>query len=377
MYILHIPSWFPDDKNPYSGNFIEKHISAIARFCTSVTLKVVFNDECKRDKTIEKRENETIITYFIQRRKSFAGKVFAKLYRDYLYEKAIKEIQQEFGIPKLIHLHVAYPRGNFAKRLSQRWKIPMILTEHWTIYQPQNRDKLTRKLHKKIATVYSSVSAYTAVSKNLQLCIANLFSGITSTVIPNVVDTEKFYPVQTTNQKKVIVHISTLDKDAKNFPGILHAVNELSKKRDDFTLKVIHENRSEEAEQYVQENNLSKFVSFLGSKTEDEVAKELQQSDFLLLFSNYENLPCVIVESFASGKPVVVTPVGGIAEIVDETRGIFVTPSNELELVQKLNYMLDNYQEYDSQLLRQFAEDNFATDRVGKQFFDFYKAVLQ
>ena len=377
MYILHIPSWFPDDKNPYSGNFIEKHISAIAKFYTSVTLKIVLDDECKRDKTIEKRENETIITYYIHRRTTLLGRAFVKLYREYLYEKAVKEIQQEFGIPDLIHLHVAYPRGGFAKKLSQRWHIPLLLTEHWSIYQPQNKDKLTRKLHKYLTSVYSSVSAYTAVSKNLQSNIANLFQGIKSTVIPNVVDTKKFYPAQTANQKKVIIHISTLDKDAKNFPGILHAIKELSEIRDDFMLKVIHENRSEEAEQYVKKNNLSEFVSFLGSKTEDEVAKELQQSDFLLLFSNYETFGCVIIEAFASGKPVLVTPVGGIPEIVDDTRGVFVAPCNELELVQKLNYMLDHYEKYSAQQLRQFAEENFALNRVGRQFFDFYQEILR
>jgi hypothetical protein len=44
MYILHSPSWFPDEHNPYSGNFIEKHVSAIALRYRCITLRVVPNE---------------------------------------------------------------------------------------------------------------------------------------------------------------------------------------------------------------------------------------------------------------------------------------------------------------------------------------------
>jgi len=375
MYILHIPSWFPDDRNPYSGNFIEKHIACIALRYRCVTLRVIPKEQPVKKIEFIEEENHTIINCYYKEYLRFPMKVLGKLEREYLYRKAANEIVKRYGKPEMIHLHVALPKGNFAKSLSKKWKIPLVLTEHWTIYQPQNREKLTNFLRRKLSKIYETIVAYNTVSKNLQQLIAQQFNHHNSIVIPNVVDVNKFNPLQSQNEKKTIIHISTLDEQAKNFIGILNAIQILSKEREDFILKVIHEKRSITAEAFVSDNQLDDKVFFLGSKNEDEVARELGSSDFLLLFSNYENLPCVIIEAFSCGKPVATTNVGGIAEIVDETRGLFVKTNDCHDLAKKLNYMLDHYQEYDSVKIRKYAENNFSQEIISKRFQEFYESL--
>lgn len=376
MYILHIPSWFPDEQNPYTGNFIEKHIEAISKYSPSVTLKVVRKQQFDSSRLIEKKEDNTLFARFYKPKKTLFGRFFSKIYRHYLYRKSAKEILREYGKPSLIHLHVAFPMGGFARKLSRKWNVPLLLTEHWSIYQPQNQDKRTPQLMKDLAKLFDSVSAFTAVSENLKEQIALLFPGLKSTVIPNVVDTELFFPRHSIHEKKTIIHISTLQDEVKNISGILNAIAVLYQSRQDFVLKIIHENRSERAEEFVKANGLEELVLFMGSKTEKEVADELQKSDFLLLFSNYENLPCVIIEAFACGKPVLATAVGGIAEIVNEERGILIQPKDEKALVEQLNKMLDHVEEYDSEKIRKYAEAHFTPEIVGKQFADFYEDIV-
>ncbi len=376
MYVLHIPSWFPDDRSPYAGNFIEKHIAAIAMFYPSVSVKVVFTDHFQQRKSIDRYGNETRITYYIKRRRWLPARLFSKIYRNYLYRKGIGEIYKEYGKPDLVHLHVALPMGFLARKISKKYHIPLVLTEHWTIYQPQNADKFTDSLNGKLKKIYDSVSGYTTVSENLRLIINGKYPGIDSTVIPNVVDTKLFLPDHQNNDKINIIHISTLKDEAKNFIGILHVIEKLAAIRKDFVLKVIHENPNEKAEKFVRDHDLSSHVVFLGNRNEEEVARELGKSDFLLLFSNYENLPCVIIESFSCGKPVLVTDVGGIREIVDQSRGIMVEAKNENLLLEKLNWMLDHYREYDKDAIRDYAADHFSKEIIGKQFADFYHHVL-
>lgn len=376
MYVLHIPSWFPDDKSPYAGNFIEKHIAAIAMFYPSVSVKVVFTDHFQQRRSIEKSGAETRITYYIKRRQWLPARLFSKIYRNYLYRKGIREIYKEYGKPDLVHLHVALPMGFLARKISEKYHIPLVLTEHWTIYQPQNADKFTDSLNGKLKKIYDSVSGYTTVSENLRLIIDGKYPGIESTVIPNVVDTKLFLPDYRNNDKINIIHISTLKDEAKNFIGILRVIEKLAAIRKDFVLKVIHENSNEKAEKFVRDHDLSSHVVFLGNRNEKEVARELGKSDFLLLFSNYENLPCVIIESFSCGKPVLVTDVGGIREIVDQSRGIMVEAKNENLLLEKLNWMLDHYREYDKDAIRDYAADHFSKEITGKQFADFYHHVL-
>ena len=372
-YILHIPSWFPDDRNPYCGNFIEKHISAISLRNRCVTLRVISKVQPVEKIEFIEVENNIIVNGYYKRYKSFPLKFMNKIERASLYHKLVKEIIKKYGKPAIIHLHVALPMGNFAKYLSNKWKIPLILTEHWSIYQPQNKEKLTPALHRKLSKIYESVTAFSTVSENLQQLITQQFNHQNFMIIPNVVDIDKFKLGYFQNEKKTIIHISTLIEEVKNFTGILKAIQILSKKREDFILKVIHENRNATAEAFVSENHLDEKVIFLGNKNEEEVASELGKSDFLLLFSNYENLPCVIIEAFACGKPVVTTNVGGISEIVDESRGIFVTTKDYHELAEKLDYMLDHHQEFNPLEIREYAEKNFPREAISQQFDELYR----
>ena len=371
MYILHIPSWFPNEQNPYDGSFIEKHVSCIAMRYRSITLRVIPKMQIVNKMEFIEKDNHIFVNCYYKKYSSFPKKIWSKIEKEYLYRKAAKEIVKKYGKPEMIHLHVAFPMGNFAKSLSKKWNIPLVLTEHWSIYQPQNKGSMTPALHRKLSKIYKAVTAYSTVSANLQQLISEQFHHQRSMVIPNVVDTDKFKPSHSHNEKKQIIHISTLH-EVKNFGGILKAIQMLSKKRDDFVLKVIHENRNKIFETFVTENQLDDKIVFLGSKNEDEVAQELGKSDFLLLFSNYETFGVVVIESFACGKPVVATRVGGVAETVNESRGIFAKTNDCHDLAEKLDYMLDHYQEYDSVAIREYAENNFSREVISKHFQEFY-----
>ncbi|NCD43163.1 MAG: glycosyltransferase, partial [Bacteroidia bacterium] len=117
-------------------------------------------------------------------------------------------------------------------------------------------------------------------------------------------------------------------------------------------------------------------VVFTGIKTGIELVQLLQQSAFLVLFSNYENMPVVINEAFACGKPVLATRVGGIPEIVKHDRGILVDAGDEEALVRELVFMLDHPEHFSSQQNRKFADRNFSPAIVGHLFQQIYNQVL-
>jgi glycosyltransferase involved in cell wall biosynthesis len=375
-YILHIPSWFPDEKNPYSGNFIEKHIKAISRFRSCITLRVVAVSKKKAKQSITRSQNHILIEYFYEKKNGLLSRILGKIKREYLYYKALREIKDKYGIPILLHLHVALPMGKFAVWAAQKWSVPLILTEHWTIYQPQNQHAFIAA-QRKLKKVFSNCWGFTAVSMQLQNRIEALFHLTRGIVIPNVVDTNLFNVVssQSKTQKTMILHVSTLNDKAKNIMGILRAIKQLSQQRNDFELHIIHEKRNLNAEKYILEYQLSNVVKFLGSKTESEVAVTMQHCAFLLLFSNYENMPCVIEEAFACGKPVLTTPVGGIPEIVNEERGRFVESKDEVGLKNSIDWMLDNYNTYDAENLRKFAVEHFSSEIIGQQFDQFVREI--
>jgi len=364
MLIVHIPSWFPIPEKPLNGNFIFRHIESLGDRVQSVILHHLhdgFTPEIPHNATLfPVRTNET-------------GKI--GLFRAYM--TAFDELIRQYGKPDILHLHVALPMGLVAARISRKHHIPLIVSEHWTGYLPMNRPNLSLLERWMLRQTFRHATHVTAVSQNLLdniVLTAPTAAHKPQTVVGNVVDTKLFAPLDThtSDGKKRILHVSTLDNDAKNIMGILHAVDALSHQRDDFELNIVHDFRNILAETYMRERGLDNVVHFLGRKTSAEIASLLQQSDLFLLFSNYENQPCVLLESFCTGTPAMTTPVGGILEITNEKNAVIVAPKDEAQLVDKLNVMLNHIGDYDQTTIRQEALNICSPEVIGEKWMEVY-----
>ena len=375
MNVLHLLSWFPSPDDPTLGNFCVRMIDALPDECYSVILSVC--DGKNMTKSFEVKEipgtHHTHVQIYIRPPKINA---IRKLKMLRMYQYGLKYIKKHFFNPDLIHLHVTYPLGQVALLWKKLFGYKYVLTEHWTIYQPQNKDVLVGKLKRKIVKIANNAELIMPVSLDLQRCMEGHGVHNRFQVIYNLVNTDIFRLGSTqTENKKHMLHISTLRDEAKNFSGILRVIERLKQQRDDFELHVIHDYDAPEFKAFVKEHHLEDCVFFHGKKTSAEVAQAYQKADFFVLFSNFENLPCVIVEAFASGVPVLSTSVGGIAEILSPERGILIPQGDEDALLQGMNQMLDHSSEYDRQAIRDYAIKTFAAQNIGQQIFEAYKKV--
>lgn len=376
MNVLHLLSWFPTPDDPTLGNFCVRMIDALPEDCHSVILSVC--DGKNMTKSFEVKEipgaHHTHVQIYIRPPKINA---IRKLKMLRMYQYGLKYIKKHFFNPDLIHLHVTYPLGQVALLWKKLFGYKYVLTEHWTIYQPQNKEVLVGKLKRKIVKIANNAELIMPVSLDLQRCMEGHGVHNRFQVIYNLVNTDIFRLGGTqTENKKHMLHISTLRDEAKNFSGILRVVERLRQQRDDFELHVIHDYDAPEFKVFVKEHHLDDCVIFHGKKTSAEVAEAYQQADFFVLFSNFENLPCVIVEAFASGVPVLSTSVGGIAEILSPERGILIPQGDEDALLQGMIQMLDHSSEYDHQAIRDYAIKTFAAQNIGQQIFEAYKKVV-
>ncbi|MCQ2304187.1 MAG: glycosyltransferase [Bacteroidales bacterium] len=377
MNILHLLSWFPTPDDPTLGNFCLRQINALPDDCHSVILSVCDGKDLKQSFEIHeiKGERYTHIQIAIRPPKN---NILRKIKMLRMYQHGLHYIKKKYFTPDFIHLHVTFPLGQVALLWHRLFGYPYVLTEHWTIYQPQNQHILRGRLKRKIVNIANHASVILPVSLDLQRNMER--NGIHNQfqVVYNLVDTKTFtIGTPTQNGKKRMLHISTLRDEAKNFSGILRVVEKLRKQREDFELHVIHDYEAPEFNAFVKEHGLNDCVIFHGKKNSTEVAEAFSKTDFFVLFSNFENLPCVIVEAFASGVPVLSTNVGGIAEIVNSDRGILVNSGDEDALLQGMNQMLDTYGKYNREAIRQYAQQTFANEIIGKQIYEQYQKVLQ
>ena len=377
MNILHLLSWFPTPDDPTLGNFCVRMIDALPEDCQSVILSVCDGKDLKESFKVNeiKGLHHTHVQIAIRPPKN---KALRKLKMLRMYQYGLRYVKKHFFQPDLIHLHVAYPLGQLALLWHRIHGYPYVMTEHWTIYQPQNKDVLVGRLKKKIVNIANHASLIMPVSLDLQHCMEGHGVHNRFKVIYNLVNTDVFTLSKALERaKKHILHISTLRDEAKNFSGILRVVEQLRQQRNDFELHVIHDYEAPEFKAFVKEHHLEDDVIFHGKKTSAEVAQAFADSDFFVLFSNFENLPCVIVEAFASGVPVLSTAVGGIAEILSPERGILIPSGDEEALLQGMNSMLDHSGEYDRAAIRDYAVNTFAAPNIGQQIAAAYKSVLE
>ena len=390
MNILHLLSWFPTPDDPTLGNFCVRMIDALPEDCHSVILSVCDGKDMTKSFEVKeiKGAHHTHVQIYIRPPKINA---IRKLKMLRMYQYGLKYIKKRFFKPDLIHLHVAYPLGQVALLWKKLFGYNYVLTEHWTIYQPQNKDVFVGGLKKKIVKIANNAELIMPVSLDLQRCMEGHGVHNRFKVIYNLVNTDMFklrQPCIDSSQhtdlrgndmhgsKKQILHISTLRDEAKNFSGILRTVERLRQQRDDFELHVIHDYDAPEFKAFVTEHHLEDCVIFHGKKTSAEVAQAYQEADFFVLFSNFENLPCVIVEAFASGVPVLSTAVGGIAEILSPERGILIPQGDEDALLNGMNQMLDHCHEYNREAIRDYAIKTFAAQNIGQQIFEAYKEIV-
>ena len=296
------------------------------------------------------------------------------------YFKAFKRHKKNSGKPDIIHLNVLFPAGLIVLLFKLFYGIKYVISEHWTGYLPSNEIKksaLVKWTSKRIAKSASIIMPVTENLKEAMHCKGLINNYI---VVPNVVDIKYFHPRENRekNEKKVILHVSSLKDDHKNVTGILNVINELKNIRTDFELKIVGDGDLEPHIKYAEKLNLnSEIVKFHGTMTTQEIAETMQISDIFLLFSNYENLPCVIIEAFATGIPVISTDVGGIREHLTIDKGILIEPKDEKTLIESLNKTLDNLDFYNKEELHKYAANNFSYEKIGRSFTEIYSSVIK
>jgi teichuronic acid biosynthesis glycosyltransferase TuaC len=139
-------------------------------------------------------------------------------------------------------------------------------------------------------------------------------------VIPNGVDTKKFYPISKIEARKklnlpltdqIVVFVSNPSRPEKNFPLVQESVKCLK----DPNIKLIA----------------------VYNKSHEEINYWLNAADVLALASFHEGSPNVVKEAMACNCPVVSTPVGDVNQVFGNIPGCFLSDFSVKEYNQKLN----------------------------------------
>ena len=380
--VLFISQWYPHRSDPMFGLFVQKHAEAASIYANVACLYV------HPDATITKPEVQItsekgfqeIRVYFPAGGNSFMASVRKQLNYLKAYRQGFDLLHESWGKPDIIQASVFTRTALVAAWYKRKYKIPYTVIEHWTRYFRENtfRNGLHRRLS---ALAARRADAVMPVTKHLQNCMEQHdMKNDNYKIINNVVDDLFFERLTKPAGKKIrILNITCFDDAQKNLSGLLNVVENLYIKRQDFELVLVGEGIDFDfIKELSQEKRLENtVVTFTGMLTGENLVRAYQESNFTVLFSNYENIPVVISESFACGLPVISTNVGGIAEHIDKTNGLLIDAGDETALFEAIDYMLDHYKEYDKEQLMEMARNKYSYQSVGNELISIYKNILK
>lgn len=382
MKILFLSAWYPNRYDPMPGLFVKQHAEAIAGIHE---VAVLYVHPCPIQKIeIEQTTLNGVLTTVVYYPSIPGNSSFNAVLKGFAFAKAyLKGYRQNlvlFGKPDLVHANILTRVGVIALLIKIFYSVPYVITEHWSRYLPSRnnyRGWLRKFLTKRV--VKSSRGMVTVSDALRQAMINRGLNHKVFEVIYNSVDTSLFIPADAVHPGtvKVFSHISCFDNAAKNITGIIRAVGELSKARQDFNFWLIGDGPDKaDMERLSDSLGLTNSVIFFKGLLEGtELVRAYQQSLFTILFSNYENMPVVVSESFACGLPVIATHVGGLPEIVNKKNGILIEAGDEKALTLKMSEMLDSASAFSSEDIRIFAVQNFGIEVFTSAYQNFYSYI--
>ena len=291
---------------------------------------------------------------------------------------AIKIYIKEFGKPSLIHAHNAWFAGIAAMEIEQRDKIPYCITEHSTYYA---RELIPTKFNPLIRKVFKHSKQNIMVSTSLgQLLAKKELLDADYIDIPNILD-PKFQlgiPNTATNENGRFTFLNIAElTEKKGHSFLIKAFANKFAKNNNVKLVIGGDGGMRRELQTLAESlNINDQVTFTGVLGRDEVLAQMYRCNVFVLPSLVETFGVVLIEAMACGKPVIATKCGGPEVFVNENNGILIEPGNVYQLAETMFEFYTAKRHYDQLLIREFALQNFGSDKVSDTLINVYKRII-
>jgi glycosyltransferase involved in cell wall biosynthesis len=292
----------------------------------------------------------------------------------------IKRLQRTFDFD-VIDAHYVYPDGFAAVLLGHWLGKPVVVSARGSdINLFKDFPLIRRFLH------YTMMKANGVITVSQALKDAACSLGIPAekmTVIPNGVDTRKFFPLPQAEARKrlgltnqrIILSVGRLCPN-KGFDILIRAFKILLEKCDEPSpsLVLIGDGAFRKPlEEMIASACLQDHIQLIGEVPHAELALWYSAADVFCLASGREGWPNVLLEALACGRPVVATAVGGVPEIIRSDAIGFLTERNEWDIAEKLTLAL--HKSWRSDIIINYAQ-TYTWDQVVLSVGEVFASVL-
>jgi glycosyltransferase involved in cell wall biosynthesis len=249
--------------------------------------------------------------------------------------------------PKILHSH-GYKGDIFLAVLKRALKGPAIISTKHGSTDATSRTSLYERLGDMSLRYFDSVVAVSEYTKS-KLIELHVPEGKIE-VIHNGIDVSSFTQAGKGSLRQalgleegaqIIGYIGRLGPE-KGIAYLLEAADTICRSTNGVYFILIGEGMlKEKTEAFIASNKLEGRVIMLGWRK--DATGLLPDMDMLLLPSLTEGTPMIILEAMAAGVPVIASDVGGIGEIIEDSRtGLLIKPRDPAAIAESVKALLDD-----------------------------------
>ncbi len=385
MNIVIIPAFFQTKNRPTLGSFFLDQAKALKRaghqvsilFCDTYSVKCLQEWMHYEEDSVSQIEGIPIyrrkcfclLKHGIEGHKEAFAREIEKLWNRYMKNESVD----------IIHAHCCVWAGYAAMKLSEKTKIPYVVTEHATLFQ-LHKNEISVTNNAAIAEVFQKASKVICVSR----AFAKLLEEYTDNleVIGNVVDCEQFQVTKVAKEGFHFLTVCYMEEEAqlykKGMDILIRAWAKVSAKHPQARLIIGGGGKAlEKVVEWTSEYQVKESVEFVGALSRSQVVEQMQACDCFVLPSRYETFGVVYIEAMACGKPVIAVANGGPDDFVHDFNGILIQPEQKDELVQALEKMIKETSnlQYEPERIATYVKEKFSYQAIAEQLEIVYRTI--
>ena len=293
----------------------------------------------------------------------------------------LRRAERRFGRIDLLHAHVSYPGGWVAMRLSERTGIPYVVTEHMgpfpiRVYENPDgspKDYVREPLER----------AHARIGVSPALCDRIASFGIPRPeYVPNVIDERKY--ALTVHPPGKPFEFFTLGgmEPVKGFDDLVRAIavflpmlSAAERERVAFRLGG-YGPFLETYQKLARDLGVDRWISWLGFLPRERAREEFHRCDAYVLSSRHESFGVTLLETMATGKPVIATRCGGPESIVRPENGLLVDVGRADQMASAMHALFTRSVPFDGERIRNAVLAEFSRPAVVGKLEAIYRRVL-
>lgn len=385
--LLVITPDFPDEANRYIGGIFVKHqLEEIRKHFEKVIVIApapqsfgrVPSDRFCRDYSYD---NVTVYyprVLFVPRRLNLPGLNDRKFAFD-LRPRAVERLIEREGIAfDLIHAHFTWPSGGIARKLKERYRVPVVLTVHedpgWLKEEVSSENPV-------FTGAWAAADALIRVTPRDVPLLEPYTPHVT--VISNGYSAEYHLMdrgecrrrIGVPEGRKMLFSLGYL-VEQKGFIHLIKAMRWICNERDDVDCYIGGTGPLRDLlQREIEGLNLQDRVKLLGFVDATLVPVWMNAADLFVMPSLSESFGIVQVEAMACGTPVIATRNGGSEEVImPGLTGLLCAPGDSVVLAQAIGRGLDRA--WDRDAVSRHAE-RFSWERVCIEILALYRSLLR